>query len=215
MLRSEIPSSAWDVTPRGLRSPYDTSRYPFASAYPFTTIPEIGGLVEDLFAPVEQILGAETAFPSQLSPYGPRRRGRSFYPEEVTATTASQLRPHMDVYELSDSYYYSFEMPGISKKEDVDLGVENNILRVRAQKPEIIESASDPVTTWGGAERSKSGDFHRRERPYGMYRRAVRLPSNADPNKISCSYDNNGLLTVRINKIGEASQGSLRKIQIA
>jgi HSP20 family protein len=221
MLRSEFPSSFWDISTQGPCAPYDTSRsYPYGisrttGGYPFSTMgPGFEDVIGDVLAPVEQIFSSELGAPSVYSPR--RRRGRALYPEEVKATAASQMRPHMDIVELQDSYCYCFELPGVCRKEDINLNVENNMLRIHAQKPEILDSVTEPITTWGGVgqARSKSGDFHRRERPWGTYRRTVRLPPNVDPSKITCSYDLNGVLSVRIGKIGEASQSIGRKLQI-
>jgi HSP20 family protein len=107
-----------------------------------------------------------------MSPYGGRWRGG--------------IMP-MDVFEHDGVYTLRFDLPGVNA-DDIDLTVEDNVLKVTAERPaEDIDGV-----TW-----------MLRERPAGTHRRDVRLGDRLDAGSVNASHDN-GVLTVTIPMRDEA-----------
>ena len=93
--------------------------------------------------------------------------------------------PHLNMIENDKSYTLKFELPGMDKSE-VKLSLEQ-----------------DRVLTIEGEKRRESKDsnktFVREEISYGKFKRVMRLPKDADSDKMTTSYKN-GILTVVIPK---------------
>ncbi|KIQ66383.1 hypothetical protein TR51_01770 [Kitasatospora griseola] len=70
------------------------------------------------------------------------------------------------------------ELPGIDPDKDVEITVQDGVLRIKAERTE------------------EKKDKHRSEFRYGSFERAVRLPGEAKEKEITASYDR-GVLTVR------------------
>ena len=50
---------------------------------------------------------------------------------------SSTIRPRMDIIETPDKVSYLFDLPGIANKEDISLTVDNNVLRIDCEKPQV------------------------------------------------------------------------------
>ena len=92
-----------------------------------------------------------------------------------------------EVIESEKSIVVKLEVPGM-EKEDCQITIEGNTLYLSGEKR--IERESD------------EGRYHIMERAYGNFQRAIPLPQNVDGDKAEASYKN-GVLTVRLPKIGE------------
>ncbi len=103
--------------------------------------------------------------------------------------------PAMDVYETDERVVVTVELPGI-KAEDVEVSVEDSTLSVGGKR----EFASEV----------KQESYHRIERRYGSFSRAVTLPPQVDTGKVDARFDD-GVLTVEVPKIEKAKP---TKIQI-
>jgi HSP20 family protein len=101
---------------------------------------------------------------------------------------ADHWAPTTDVTETEKAIIVSAELPGM-KQEDVSIELENGILNISGERK--LD------------EEKKGRNFHRIERSYGKFMRAISLPPNVDTEKISASFDN-GLLEVEIPKNEEA-----------
>jgi HSP20 family protein len=97
--------------------------------------------------------------------------------------------PPVNLYETSDGFVLSAELPGLQPK-DVDVSIEGNRVTLRGERR--IEVPDDPPTS-----------VHRRERPSGIFRRTVELPAQVDSEKAQAVYKN-GVLWLRIPKAAEA-----------
>ena len=86
-------------------------------------------------------------------------------------------------------------MPGL-KSEDLELSVVGNELTIKGRR----DTASEEGTT-----------FHRRERGFGEFVRAIKLPVEVDSAQVSATLVN-GVLTVRLPK---AEAAKPRKISVA
>jgi len=96
----------------------------------------------------------------------------------------THARPTADIVEDTDSYQFSFEMPGL-KKDSVDVRVEDGHLIVEAERtrPEL----------------PKEAQVHLSERTYGPIRRTFKMPEDALTDGINASY-RDGILDVRVPK---------------
>jgi HSP20 family protein len=96
----------------------------------------------------------------------------------------AHARPTADIVEDTDSYHFSFEMPGL-KKDSVDVRVEDGHLLVEAERtrPEL----------------PKEAQVHLSERTYGPIRRTFKMPEDALTDGINASY-RDGILDVRVPK---------------
>ena len=103
--------------------------------------------------------------------------------------------PAMDVYETDEKVVVTVELPGI-KAEDVEVSVEDSTLTVggtREFSSEVTEES-----------------YHRIERRYGSFSRAVSLPPQVDTGKVEARFDD-GVLSVEVPKVEKARP---KKVQI-
>ena len=103
--------------------------------------------------------------------------------------------PAVDVWETDSDVVYAFDLPGIPE-EMITIEVEDGTLSVSAEREKTEEIADER--------------FHRFERRYGTFARAIGLPQGVDEDKISARFEN-GVLEVRVPKPEEQKP---RRIQI-
>ena len=122
--------------------------------------------------------------------------GRTFGGSEVLRPSAgADWTPSMDVYEAEDQIVATLELPGI-EPDNVDVSVEDSILTISGRR-----EFSDEV---------KEESYHRVERRYGSFTRAITLPQTADTEKVNADFDN-GVLTI---EVGKAEKAKPKKIQV-
>ncbi|MHB8513103.1 MAG: Hsp20/alpha crystallin family protein [Actinomycetota bacterium] len=112
-----------------------------------------------------------------------------------TQQGATTWAPPIDVYEMPDAYHVVAELPGFGPS-DVDVTVNDGTLQIRGERK------------FYDAVREES--FHRVERKYGAFYRALSLPSAVQADKIKASFDK-GLLSIEIPK---AETAKPRRIEI-
>jgi len=103
------------------------------------------------------------------------------------------LKPRLDIKERENAYHITLELPGVEEK-DIQLTLEEDILWIQAEK----------------RHEAHEGRFHRIERSYGTFQRALNLPPNADQEEIEARFKN-GVLTITIAK--KESKGRVIPIQ--
>lgn len=108
------------------------------------------------------------------------------------------LRPSLDIHETDPQYRITLEVPGVDEK-DIQLTLDDDVLWIRGEKRREQEQ--------------QEGQYHRIERSYGSFQRALNLPGDADQDAIKASFKN-GLLTVTIGKREHAEVTTSRKIPI-
>ncbi|MCB9229651.1 MAG: Hsp20/alpha crystallin family protein [Deltaproteobacteria bacterium] len=96
----------------------------------------------------------------------------------------NKLAPLMNIAESGNTYHLETELPGVSK-DQVSIEFNDGILTIKGEKK--------------GFDEAKKDSYHRIERTHGQFTRSVKLPPDADPEKISASMEN-GLLHVNIEK---------------
>jgi len=105
--------------------------------------------------------------------------------------------PAVDLVEQEKAFELTAELPGLDEK-NVEVKVVNGVLTIKGEKQEDKEE--------------KNKDFHMRERRFGAFERALRIPETVDADKIEASFKK-GVLTVTLPKTAEA-QKPVKKIEV-
>jgi HSP20 family protein len=108
--------------------------------------------------------------------------------EPLRPIAAGSWMPAMDVYETEDKLVAKVELPGIDP-EDVEVSVEDGTLTISGKR----EFSSEV----------KEESYHRIERRYGAFSRAITLPPTVDTDKVEARFDK-GVLTVEVAKTEKA-----------
>jgi HSP20 family protein len=103
-------------------------------------------------------------------------RGRDWF---GVATARDRAFPPLNVFQQGDDYVVVAEVPGV-RKEDLQLEVRRNALRLSGSKP----------TLWGD-----DVSVHRKERLAGRFDRAIAFPVEIDPDGVKAEY-REGILAI-------------------
>ncbi|WP_219836607.1 Hsp20/alpha crystallin family protein [Paenibacillus sp. R14(2021)] len=93
--------------------------------------------------------------------------------------------PSVDVHETNDEVIALCDIPGLEKKEDVSIEIENNMLLISGsinRRHEIMEE-----------------NIHRQERYMGRFHRSIGLPAVVNPEDVRATYKN-GVLVIHMPK---------------
>jgi HSP20 family protein len=120
----------------------------------------------------------------------------TFFNEGGEDLTTRTWTPPVDIQETDDSYRIQVELPGM-KKEDIQITLENNVLRLSGER----KFEKDV----------KKENFHRIERVYGTFSRSFALPTQVSSDKVDAKFQD-GVLTITVPK---AEQAKPRRISIA
>ncbi|GIO14401.1 heat-shock protein Hsp20 [Cohnella xylanilytica] len=99
--------------------------------------------------------------------------------------------PRIDVFENEHEVIASCEIPGLDKKEDLHIDVDENMLTISG----TIKQANEV----------KQEQIHRKERFVGRFQRSVSLPSRVQTEGTTATY-RNGVLEVRMPKLKADTQ---------
>lgn len=110
--------------------------------------------------------------------------------KEFTTGLDTEWAPRLDVSETDDHIEVKAELPGLEKK-DIDISLERDTLILKGEKKNEKE------------EEGKT--FHRIERSYGSFYRALRLPTEVEAGKIDAKYAD-GVLTITLPKTEESKK---------
>ncbi|MFC9351887.1 Hsp20/alpha crystallin family protein [Arthrobacter sp. NPDC057013] len=114
--------------------------------------------------------------------------------EQVLGTVAHPAAMPMDAWREGDEYIVALDLPGVDAGS-IDLGVEKNVLTVRAERKDPVGEQTELVVA---------------ERPRGVFSRQLILGDAMDAENVKASYDA-GVLTLRIPVVAQAAP---RKIEI-
>lgn len=114
--------------------------------------------------------------------------------QQVLGTTARPAAMPMDAWREDQEFVVAFDLPGVSP-DSVDLDIEQNVLTVKAQRPEPAGKDVELIAS---------------ERPRGTFSRQLVLGETLDAENVKASYDG-GVLTLRIPVAEKAKR---RKIEI-
>ncbi|MBU0729335.1 MAG: Hsp20/alpha crystallin family protein [Proteobacteria bacterium] len=105
--------------------------------------------------------------------------------------------PQLDLLESDDKITVKAEVPGIEPK-DIDISIDRDMLVIKGEKKH---------------EKEESGErYHRVERSFGSFYRAVRLPGEVDRDKIDAKYTN-GVLDITLPKV-EADRKKITHVKV-
>ncbi len=113
-----------------------------------------------------------------------------------TQASSVHFRPSCDVQESKDSYWVTFDMPGV-KKEDIKIELQGTELIVSGERQPVGNHQADQTTI-------------RHERMYGKFERTFALPRTVATEKIEAHYEN-GVLMLALPK---AETAHPRTIQV-
>lgn len=99
---------------------------------------------------------------------------------------------NVDVYENENEVVATCDIPGLEKKEDVNIDIDNNVLSISG-----ILNRENEV---------KEEHMYRRERFVGRFQRSIGLPSSVSSEGVKATYKN-GVLEIRMPKL----QGDTKK----
>ena len=99
-----------------------------------------------------------------------------------------EWQPSLDLSETKDAVIVKAEIPGVEEK-DIAVSLQDGMLTIKGEKEAEKEE--------------KDKRYHRVERSYGAFFRAVRLPAAVDGSKVTAEYKS-GVLTVTLPKAPEA-----------
>jgi HSP20 family protein len=107
-----------------------------------------------------------------------------FFGRAGNGNGARRWIPAMDLAETEDELVLTADLPGMSE-EDIAIEVKDNVLAISGERKD---------------ERRESGrGFHRAERSFGRFSRALSLPRGVDAQRVSARFDQ-GVLEVHIPK---------------
>jgi HSP20 family protein len=113
---------------------------------------------------------------------------RFFEPGWPDIAKLGQWEPTLDVSETKDAVVVKAELPGVEQK-DISASIQEGVLTIKGEKEAEKEE--------------KDKRYHRVERSYGAFYRAIRLPAAVDAGKVTASFKD-GVLTVTMPKAAEA-----------
>ena len=114
--------------------------------------------------------------------------GRFFSDEEFWGLPEKVFAPHVDVAETEKGYEVTMDLPGIDPKQ-LTVEIREGSLWVSGERKEEKEE--------------KGKTFHRVERHYGAFRRAIPLDLPVDREKVEAKY-HEGVLKISVSKMPEA-----------
>ena len=107
---------------------------------------------------------------------------------------ARAFAPALNVVETEHAFTLTAELPGMAK-DDVRITIEDGVLTLAGEKKREDEQ--------------KDGSWHRVERTYGAFERALTLPKGVDGEKAEARYKD-GVLTITLPKSEQAKPRTLK-----
>ena len=115
--------------------------------------------------------------------------------QQLLGTAARPVAMPMDAFREGDRFIVRFDVPG-TDRDAIDLTVEQNVLTVRAERPEVSANGAEVIVA---------------ERPSGTFTRQVFLGETLDTENLSADYSA-GVLTLTI-PVREAAKP--RRIEVS
>lgn len=137
----------------------------------------------------------------KITRYNPFKELEKFFEEgfEIIPsfiTSKKFFTPSIDIYEKGDSVFAEVNLAGY-KPEEIDLEIEDNILKIRGEKKEEKEE--------------KEKRYYKKELHQESFEREVFIPAEIDESNIKATLKD-GILKIEMPKI--AKQAKAKKIKI-
>jgi len=116
---------------------------------------------------------------------------------EPEVKNMKQWTPRVDLSETDKEYKVKVELPGLDEN-DIDITFQDNTLYIKGEKKFEKEEETE--------------SFHRVERTFGQFYRAVPFAANVDEEKIGAKFDK-GVLSINLAKTDDVVNKT-RKINI-
>ncbi|PLR79449.1 heat-shock protein Hsp20 [Bacillus sp. V3-13] len=107
--------------------------------------------------------------------------------------------PKIDVYETENEVVATCDIPGLEKKEDVNINIDTNVLSISG--------------TINRENEVKEENIHRKERFSGRFQRTISLPSRVSTEGDAKATYKNGILEIRMRKLNDEN-GNQKKIDV-
>jgi HSP20 family protein len=120
---------------------------------------------------------------------------RQFGPHYNEGATTAAWMPMLDISERKDAYLVTVELPGV-RMDDLTITLEDGLLTIQGER-QVANDSSDQR-------------FHRVERRYGAFRRAITLPAHVQADAVEAWFED-GVLQVLVPKAEEAKP---KRIQV-
>jgi HSP20 family protein len=147
--------------------------------------------------PFQDLRGAQDEM-AQMDPMSPmlaHALGLHAQQQGSGRATTTAWAPALDISERKDAYLVTVELPGI-EADDLEITFEDGLLTIQGERHLAHDSSEQ--------------QFHRVERRYGAFRRAITLPAQVEAEQIEASFDN-GVLQIVVPKMEEAKA---KRIQV-
>jgi len=130
---------------------------------------------------------------AQISPMLAHALGLHAQPQGSDRATA--WAPALDISERKDAYLVTVELPGV-EADDLQVTLEDGLLTIQGERR--------------FAQDSSEQHFHRVERRYGAFRRAITLPAHVMTDAVQATAED-GVLQILVPKMEEATP---KRIQV-
>jgi len=144
--------------------------------------------------PFQDLRGAQDEL-AQLSPALAHALGLHGQQQGSGRATTTAWAPALDISERKDAYLVTVELPGV-QADDLQVTLEDGLLTIQGER-HVAHDASEQ-------------QFHRIERRYGAFRRAITLPAHVVAEGIEASAED-GVLQILVPKMEEATP---KRIQV-
>jgi len=121
--------------------------------------------------------------------------GRHSQWQGTAMANAPAWAPALDISERKDAYLVTVELPGV-KLDDLTITLEDGMLTIQGERLFTNDSSEQ--------------QFHRIERRYGSFRRAITLPAHVMADAVEASVED-GVLQILVPKAEEAKP---KRIQV-
>ncbi len=125
------------------------------------------------------------------------RHFNSYFPESSYWEDAQKFSMPVEIADKGKEYNIKAELPGV-KKEDLDIDIEENYLRINAKKFDETEEED---------KNYKHSEFN-----YGEFSRTIQLPDEIDIDKTEAKLEH-GILKITAPKIHREKE-QVRKLQV-
>jgi HSP20 family protein len=126
---------------------------------------------------------------AQMSPTLAHALGLHTQQQGSGQATTTAWAPALDISERKDAYLVTVELPGI-EPDDLEITLEDGLLTIQGERHFAHDSSEQ--------------QFHRIERRYGAFRRAITLPAQVQADAVEASFEN-GVLQIVVPKAEEAT----------
>jgi HSP20 family protein len=127
---------------------------------------------------------------AQMAQMSPRlAHALGLHGQQQGSGTATAWAPALDISERKDAYLVTVELPGV-EADDLEITLEDGLLTIQGERHFAHDSSEQ--------------QFHRIERRYGAFRRAITLPAQVMAEGIQATAED-GVLQILVPKMEEAT----------